>query len=538
MKKLRISFLFFILFSLNGHTQKLPYSVVNGEVLDQIEEINLNSLRNSTLSNDSINLLNFTFAKSYTKINLSDKGTWIKNDEDQWIWIMAASSRGAKYLNFDIENLKLLEEDKLFIYTKNDKLEIDLIQGEQKEHFESVLLKGDKIYIEYKPIINDTNSYFSSKITLNHIFKESLSNGFGTSDDCEINANCNSDSEKQYEKRSTVRIRTKKTVNGQVYLGYCTGTLIATTERNFEPYIITADHCLSIYFNGNYIPASDEDLDDWLFYFNYESETCEDPDSENQINFTTQQGASLLANSGGAGDDDSDFCLVELNNPIAENTNAFWAGWDINDYPTRGGYAFHHPSGDIKKINTFTSTTESTQFDPDGPENTHWKVEWDTGVTEGGSSGSSLLNIHGQIIGILTGGQSQCGGNNLSDIYGKMARSYVWDSSSDRQLKHWINPNNEEVDNLSGYDKNFTKSIEYEDKISFYPNPVTQNIINFGNIDPSLIDEVVVHSINGSLIWRSTDVKQNYLELDLNQGIYFIETTYNGKKEISKLLFL
>ena len=115
------------------------------------------------------------------------------------------------------------------------------------------------------------------------------------------------------------------------------------------------------------------------------------------------------------------------------------------------GVGIHHPAGDIKKISRYTQSTTSSGYD--------WRVKWSStdnghGVTEGGSSGSPLLNANKQIIGDLSTGSSACSPAfllNGSDYYGKFSHS--WDqngNNSNRQLKPWLDPNNSGIISLNG----------------------------------------------------------------------------------------
>ncbi len=62
-----------------------------------------------------------------------------------------------------------------------------------------------------------------------------------------------------------------------------------------------------------------------------------------------------------------------------------------------------------------------------GAEKNYWKVVYSASSTEGGSSGSSLLNDMGQITGQLTGGNAYCGSvddPNYYDVFGKFGASW------------------------------------------------------------------------------------------------------------------
>jgi PKD repeat protein len=94
----------------------------------------------------------------------------------------------------------------------------------------------------------------------------------------------------------------------------------------------------------------------------------------------------------------------------------------------------------------------SWETEPD----THWETYWTEtangyGVTEGGSSGSPLFNITGQVVGTLTGGGSYCSSPELSDFFGKI--SYGWQSNGtadSNQLRPWLDPAGTSATHLGG----------------------------------------------------------------------------------------
>jgi hypothetical protein len=145
-----------------------------------------------------------------------------------------------------------------------------------------------------------------------------------------------------------------------------------------------------------------------------------------------------------------------INNLKSANFSAYWNGWNANTTATTGGVGIHHPSGDIKKISTFSGSTISAGWNGNGL-SSHWRQSWSSnsnghGVTEGGSSGSPLFNnSQGYIIGTLTGGSSSCNSPTSPDYYGKM--SYHWTSNgtaNNLRLKPWLDPTNSGVLTLAG----------------------------------------------------------------------------------------
>ncbi|MEN8138085.1 MAG: trypsin-like peptidase domain-containing protein [Bacteroidota bacterium] len=529
--------------SINAFSQNTPYSLLNDELLNKVNTTYINNPM-STLSKkpNDLELFNYTFAVSVKDSKLIQSGKWIKSKENEWIWILKIKAGEAKALSLDFKNLKLNENDKLYIYNKqNNVFNISDINIDITDTYQSDFFTGDNLTVEFDPVSNDTLNNFTSKITVNYAYKD-VNNinslGFGASDLCQINANCNEEENFDPEKNAVVRIQTRKSTKGSTYFGWCTGTIIANTSKDNTQYLITADHCYSFLIDGQYEGASEEDLENWEFYFNYESPTCENPNEEGDLNKNRLTGAIYKANSGMAGDTDSDFCLLELTTPFPEEYQVFWAGWDNSDIASPSGYSYHHPSADIKKINTYSKPLTSSQFDSRGPENTHWEVLWETGATEGGSSGSPLFNPMGQVVGVLTGGASSCSSIMKNDYFGKISYSWEYEPENNSQLKYWLDPANTGIEQMLGYDSNgVTKSLHFEDNIKIISNPITNGTLDFGKINPQLLNEVLVYDIKGGLVYKTTNPNNTKFRLHLRRGVYIVRTIYNTVVSVNMIVF-
>jgi len=136
----------------------------------------------------------------------------------------------------------------------------------------------------------------------------------------------------------------------------------------------------------------------------------------------------------------------------------YFNGWNRSENIAANGVSIHHPSGDIKKLSTYTVKPVSTGFGQSNsdPAGKYWRVQWvetenGHGVTEGGSSGSPLFDASGRIIGALTGGNASCTNTFAPDYYGKF--SFSWEQNgvqSNKQLKPWLDPDQTGLDQLNG----------------------------------------------------------------------------------------
>ena len=357
------------------------------------------------------------------------------------------------------------------------------------------MIFGDEIIIEItepqnaigQTIANLENVFYNYRETGNPLVEK-----INESDPCQVNVNCSPEGDNWQEENDGV---------ARIYVvsgggaGWCTGSLVNNTAQDCKPYFLTALHC------GETTSAAD--MNNWVFYFGYEAPGCTNPGSAGTLDDNFVQSCFRVADSNdGGGTSGSDFLLVQLGNTGNEaatvNTlksyNARWNGWDVNNTTSGDGVGIHHPSGDIKKISTYTSNLISTQWG--SASGSHWRVTWSSttngyGVTEGGSSGSPIFRYTGsggnedsKIIGTLTGGSSFCTSPNNPDQYGKM--SYHWNSnggSNVEQLEPWLDPGNTGVTVMNGsYDPCSTPAVPVADFTANQTNVLEGATVQFTDL--------------------------------------------------------
>ena len=388
-------------------------------------------------------------------IGISNGGTWENLSSGGKIWRLKISCGGALALSVQFDKFYLPEGNKLFLYNE-EKTQVlgafTSLNNNEAGLFSTELIQGDVVILEYLELagttgITELNISEIAYAYRNVSFVFDNSKDFGDSDWCQVNVNCSPEGNNwQDEKRGVARILFKE----GSYWYWCTGSLVNNTSLDGTPYFLTADHC-----GGD---ASAYDRNQWIFYFNYESSGCSNPSSSPTYNSKT--GATLKARGNIQGG--SDFQLVQINSAIPSYYNVYYNGWDKSGSSSTSGVGIHHPSGDIKKISTYSSTLSSSTWNGSGyigATNAHWRTSWISttngyGVTEGGSSGSPIFNSSGRILGTLTGGSTACN-DPYWDYYGKF--SYHWQSngtSNSNRLKPWLDPNNTGVNYLNGYDPN------------------------------------------------------------------------------------
>lgn len=372
----------------------------------------------------------YRFGKNFeVGIDNQHHGTWTDLDNGDRIWMTAIESKGAYSINLTFANFHMPKGGKLFIYNEEgDHIAGAFTSANNRDDglFATDLIKGEKIFLEYYEPRKAKGEGIIDISMVTHAYLDmfNFQKAFGSSGSCNMNVNCPQGTSWQDQKRSVVML-----VSGGN--GFCSGSLINNALNDGTPYVLTANHCGASGFAT------------WVFRFNWEASGCTNPSSS--PTFVSLTGAVSRANSGA-----SDFRLVELTNQIPASYNVYYNGWDNSGSVPTSTVGIHHPSGDIKKISFDYDPSVSTTW---GGADVWRVVSWDLNTTtEGGSSGSPLIDQNGRTIGQLFGGGAACG-NTLSDFYGRLSTSWNGTSSSTR-LKDWLDPNNSGALVLDGFDPN------------------------------------------------------------------------------------
>lgn len=411
-------------------------------------EIN-NNIPQELKSNGKIQL-----AAGYT-LPFDDKnlntGKWIQINNG-FAWRINIFVKNASALNIYFNNLNLATGEKLFLYNPNHKKILGAFTNANNGQYMCTdFVDGSNIIIEFNTKTKQKHLPFSVHEVGVLINDQNSSRGFGNAGICEVHVNCEEGENWQREKDGVTRILVKQ--HNSTF--WCSGSLINNTENNGIPYFLTANHC------GEFSDSTD--YAQWLFYFNYESNDCQQPLIEPEP-INTLSGATMLAHAPSGTTNGSDFKLLLLKTEVPKDYKPYYNGWDINDVASPNGTTIHHPQGDLKMISTYTTPLESARYNSQSPseDGMYWMVKWAEtvsghGVTEGGSSGSPLFNANKLIVGALTGGFASCANLTAPDYYGKLSVS--WDppnSDSTSQIKYWLDPKLSGVTTLKGNDLDST----------------------------------------------------------------------------------
>lgn len=374
----------------------------------------------------------FRFAEPIeVSISPENDGIWETLPDGSEVWRLRIASPGASSLNLGFSGYRMPEGGRLSIFppeaAQNRPIR-DFTHADNEDHGQlwTPMLASDELVLEVT-LPPGTRDLLALKVArVNHGFRKNGNNkaiGNNRSGSCNIDVACTTDpTVGQLVQMYADQIRSvgTYTLNG---IDTCSGALINNTANDAKPYFLTAEHC-------EISPANAPSM---VVYFNFENSDCRTPGST----ASGQPGDGTLTqfNSGAihrADNAASDFCLVELDDPVPTVYNVFYAGWDRSG---ANGMAtgIHHPAIAEKRISFELDDT----IDSGG---THVKViDWDHGTTEGGSSGSPLFDAAGRIIGDLTGGDAACG-NDGYDEYGRFSVSWSGGGTSSTRLSDWLDP--------------------------------------------------------------------------------------------------
>ncbi len=365
--------------------------------------------------------------KFNVNINVKEKAEHSETDTYN-IWRLLIKSKDARSLNLIFSSFIVPEGARLFLYTpdKEQMLGAYTNKNNTDRRFAISPIDGDAVVVCYE---EPKNARFAANLVIdnvNHDFRGlKLLPQYGISNDCEVNA-----------ATDTVHLTRQSScllvVDG---IEMCSGNLVNNTQNDANPYIISSGHCFwNTDSRGNTIVDTNR-VTTTVAFFNYES-----PSEAWPI-----EGSKEMSISGGraiAWRLKNDMMLIRMNEVPPVDYRTYQAGWS-NERTLEGPlYTFHHPGGDVKKISVDNDNPSTRSFDNFFTKNVHWRLyRWDSGMTEGGSSGCGLFNSENLLVGNLTGGDtaSKCSRPG-DDYFWKICD--VWnDNNSEKQnLGFWLDP--------------------------------------------------------------------------------------------------
>lgn len=383
------------------------------------------------------------------QISLENTGVWNTLPNGDRVWLCALRSPGALGLTLLFDEFRLPAGARFHAYGDDYERFFGAYTAESclpDGRFLIGIVQGPTVFLElYEPASANGQSKISAS-RLDVSYSQQAFNGpedFGDALPCNININCATGANWQAEKKGIGRIL-MVFANGE---GWCSGSLIANTAQNYEPYFLTAHHCQLL--------TNNPDFGLWRFDFDYESLNCQNPAVE-------PVPRSVLGCERISYRMETDFMLLKLN-PIPLNYDVYFNGWNRNGVQTTippNATYIHHPFGDIKKISV---DTQAVVIHPStlnwgaqygiSPANSHWKSVTDHGTFQQGSSGCPIFDANKRIMGQLHGGSTATGNpcQVTGAYFGRFNLSWDQGASPQARLKEWLDPGNTGAVTQNGY---------------------------------------------------------------------------------------
>ncbi|BBO71369.1 hypothetical protein DSCA_52990 [Desulfosarcina alkanivorans] len=362
------------------------------------------------------------------------RGTWELVEPGVFMWRLRVVSPDARWLSFGFSAFHLPPGATLFVYSPDYEWVAGPYSARDNDahgQFWTPMIRGDEAVLELTIKASALDRLRLSLGSVTHGyrgFSDAADDPLAKSGACNVDVACAEGDDWRDQIRS-VGLYTYSDGGGSYV---CTGSLVNTTAADDTPYFLTANHCL----RTGTVAAST------VFYWEYESATCRTPGSIDSGTplprpAAAQSGALLRATWA-----DSDFTLLELDDPPEDNFDVYWSGWDRTGADPASAACIHHPAGDEKRISHENDPLTTTDYggEKEAVDGTHLRVaDWDSGTTEQGSSGSGLWDGNFRIVGQLHGGDAACG-NDLADWFGKFSVSWSGGGASASRLSDWLDP--------------------------------------------------------------------------------------------------
>jgi S1-C subfamily serine protease len=223
------------------------------------------------------------------------------------------------------------------------------------------------------------------------------SNLCSTNANCVVNAACQSSAAVNLAKDAVASILFQ---SGSSFF-ICTGGLIADTDSSSViPYFLTAHHCISTSGEASSVET----------YFDYQT-TCSNPNCTQPYGSSGDTTGATIKATGAT----SDYSLLQLSSaPTTADGVATYLGWLSTPVANTNNLALFrisHPKGSPQAYTEGVVDTNKPTCRTLARGNFIYSRDT-LGATEGGSSGSPVVNGSGQIVGQLYGA---CG-TNLNDV--------------------------------------------------------------------------------------------------------------------------
>ena len=339
-----------------------------------------------------------------------------RTDDGGFVWTTQVHSKGAQALRIGFAGLDLPVGAELYVYNEAGEAFGPYTRGMEKGRLVSNTVTGETAFVQVRMFGEPSAADFAKLrfeiADVGHIGPEfELARRLNAAmagekqGECDYNATCviNGECASGWSHLSNTRAAAAHMLfasGGGYYI--CSGGLLNNSNNDGTPLFLTANHCISQSSEASSLEA----------FFDFRADSCSDTSwctasyATLRSTFPTTLGATLLA----AGSD-GDFSLMQLSQQPSGTRH--YMGWSTTPVANTNGvdlFRISHPSGAPQSWSTHD--VNASGFSCRTLARGDFIYSNDTaGATEGGSSGSPVLNANGQVVGQLYGA---CG-SNLND---------------------------------------------------------------------------------------------------------------------------
>ncbi|MCH2162534.1 MAG: PPC domain-containing protein, partial [Phycisphaerales bacterium] len=346
--------------------------------------------------------LRFAVPRNFT-VDAAD-GRWVEVPGG-WLWRVQVQSNGAENVRGHVSNMDLPKNAEIKIHAPSMPLNIAGPYRETgpQENGEAwgFTAPGDHFIVEYftpgEPVgqlpFDIDELYHGYRDIFPHDDEEEQpEGGVAGAGSCHNDPACYSDWSDVSD--GTCRL---------YFQGYvCSAQLTATSSADETPLVTTANHCI----------GSASEAASCEFLFRYRRTNC-----GSGLSSGVSSNGSVILDTYSA----SDNTLLMIDDELP--SNIFFVGWTTSALSNGTDVVcVHHPAGSYQRI-SFGDKISSGVCGS----SSYWHgVQWNDGVTEGGSSGSALYRESDQkLTSVLTCGASACSNPSGGDGYGRFDRAYT-----------------------------------------------------------------------------------------------------------------
>ncbi|ANM29526.1 hypothetical protein ABI59_07930 [Acidobacteria bacterium Mor1] len=413
-------------------------AVPNTDALDQLSKSPTNDGRLMVgVTADVGEVVNFRRVDSATLLaggRVPLAGGFVEMLPDRMVWMTRVSSKGSLATRLYLTDVELPAGSELFVYSIEGEafgpytFDSDENRGELWTH----TVVGSEIRLQLHVPRHQVAGISKARLEISaaaHLGDRFIStvdpqgkahcNGNAS---CVQNASCSSIPSAIQPARDAVG-RMLYQVGSGFFL--CSGGLLNDTDSSSTiPYFITANHCFATQSAASSLEV----------YFQYSvacgTSNCPAPGSTSAPRVL---GSTLLSTSSA-----QDYTFLQLNQSApAGSTLLGWTTTAVANSNNTQLYRVSHPSGQPQAYSEQRVNTSRPTCSGVGRGNFIYSVD-NFGATEGGSSGSPVLNSSGQVVGQLFGAcgtntGNVCDSNNNSTVDGALAAYYS-------SISQWLDP--------------------------------------------------------------------------------------------------